>query len=406
MSDKTLRLSQVKNIALALGFDRIGITSAHPFPEAEEAMLARLPYLKPLGWLTPERVRLSCRPREILPTGRSIISLAVGYESSLEVAEHPDPTAGPSPARKRGAAPPSRRGKEAGGLGPPRGRLARYAWGPDYHTVLGQRLRSLVAGLRALWGDDLEARTFVDTGPLAERAIAMRAGLGWQGKNCTLITPTHGSWVFLAEVLVNVEVEPDANPSPNLSPAQGKEAYATALSRVGEGAKGLGPSSCDNCDRCLRACPTGALCAPYTIDVARCLSYLTVEHRGSIPRDERPALGNRVFGCDICQEACPINARLKPASSALFPPDPSLAPGLDLLPLLSMSEEEYRRRYQHSALKRAKRSGLRRNAAVALGNLGDEAAVPALAQALEDPDEVVREHAAWALERLQGKAAH
>jgi len=392
-------VAAVKALALSCGFDVVGITTADPFPEAEEAMLARLPHLKPLSWLTPARIRLACHPRTLMPSARSIVAIAARYSSVI-------PQTMPQTKRDASTFPyPVREGEEASEEQPAiQGRFARYAWGPDYHAILADRLRQLVVRLRELAGSGLEARVFVDTGPLAERAVALRAGLGWQGKNCTLLTPEHGSWVVLGEVLVNLELEPDVPSCLSLVRGEGKTGLAI------EGRKGAGGLSgevapCAGCDLCLRACPTGALCAPRTVDVSRCLSYLTIEHRGAIPRDLRPALGNRVFGCDICQEVCLVNRGLEPPMATLFPPNPCLGPTVNLLSLVSMSEEDFRRRFANSAVRRAKRAGLRRNAAVALGNYGDERAIQALISLLKDPDPLLREHVAWALGRIGGSAA-
>jgi epoxyqueuosine reductase len=218
------------------------------------------------------------------------------------------------------------------------------------------------------------ARYYVDTGPVIDRAAARRAGIGWYGKNTLIITRSgHGSWVFLGEILTDLPLLPD---NPN------------------EG-------DCGRCRLCLDACPTGAIVAPYMVDARRCISYLTIEHRGPIPRDMRPAIGDHIFGCDICQVVCPHNTKTLAEGHPEFAPRPGIGARPQLLSLLNMTEVEFRLRFSGSAVKRAKHSGLRRNVAVALGNLADPAAVPELLLALADEeDPLVRGHAAWALGRI------
>jgi epoxyqueuosine reductase len=249
------------------------------------------------------------------------------------------------------------------------GAVAKYARGADYHDVVRERLTLLWDELRREH-PAAEGRVFVDSGPLPERELARRAGLGWVGKNSCLIHPELGSRFVLGEILTTLALEPTA-------PITG---------------------SCGACRRCLDACPTGALVTPGTVDARRCLSYLTIEHKGPIPRELRPALGTRLFGCDACQDACPHNRVCDIIDSPLAPAADLLAP--DLPALLQTSPEEFSRRFRGTALQRAKRRGVLRNACVALGNLGDQANIPALAQALQDREPLVRDHAAWALGRL------
>jgi epoxyqueuosine reductase len=210
---------------------------------------------------------------------------------------------------------------------------------------------------------------------MLDRAAAARSGLGWFGKNTNILTSSHGSWVVLGQIITDLELEPDP-------PLQ---------------------KSCGQCVRCLPACPTGAIVAPGVIDNRRCISYLTIEHRGAIPRELRPGMQDWVFGCDLCQEACPVNRRGRPGRDAAFGRrDLAL---LDLVALLDMTEEEFRSRFRGTAILRAKRLGLQRNACVALGNRRDPAATPALARALRQGEPLVRGHAAWALGEIGGAAA-
>jgi epoxyqueuosine reductase len=268
---------------------------------------------------------------------------------------------------------------------PARGIVASYAWGSDYHDVLLPRLRQLAASLEAFigpaTGEAAAHRAYVDTGPILERELGARAGLGFVGKNTNLIHPRLGSWFFLGELLLTIELP------------------------VGEPAAAGG--TCGRCTRCLEACPTGALVAPYLLDARRCISYLTIELRGPIPHELRPLVGNRIFGCDICQEICPWNRRFaRPSPEPAFQPRPGAA-GPGLLDLMALDDEGFRQRFRGSPVKRAKRRGLLRNVAVALGNWGSPAATPALARALHDVEPLIRGHAAWALGCVAGgDAAH
>ena len=254
---------------------------------------------------------------------------------------------------------------------PARGWVSRYAWGQqDYHKAVMARLRQVEAAVRAAAGDDpdLQTRCYVDTGPLVERVVAAHAGLGWLGKNTCLIHPQMGSWLFLGVILTSLELE-----------------AATPL-----------PDRCGSCTRCLDVCPTQAFPAPYQLDATRCISYLTIEKRGEIPEELRAGVGRHVFGCDLCQEVCPWNRKAPVTTAPEFQPRPELVnPALEWL--AGLSEEEFRATFRGSPVHRAKRSGLRRNAVVAMGNSGDPSFLPQLEHLAQDPDPVVAEHARWAL---------
>lgn len=243
------------------------------------------------------------------------------------------------------------------------GRISRYARGDDYHGVLRARLAPLGAAVRELGGS---ARIFVDSSPLSEKAWAP---FGWQGKHSNIIRERAGSWFFLGTIATDLLLEPDQN---------------KAVDR------------CGSCSRCIQACPTGAIVAPYVVDARRCISYLTIELKGPIPHELRPLIGNRIFGCDDCQEVCPWN-RFAQAGQL-----PARAENLQplLVDLLNLDDEAFRRRFPDSAIRRPKRRGLLRNVCVALGNSGHASAVPALVKALNDHEPLVRGHAAWALGRL------
>ncbi|MFC1660062.1 tRNA epoxyqueuosine(34) reductase QueG [Gemmatimonadota bacterium] len=265
---------------------------------------------------------------------------------------------------------------------PSRGVIARYARGEDYHDHVKGRLSELLGRIRIearTRGLDQEVRglPYVDTGPILERELAQRAGLGWFGKNTMLLHPRRGSHFFLGVLLLNVELPPDPP---------------------------FEADHCGSCRACLDVCPTGALLgrdrsgAP-VLDARRCISYLTIELKGSIPTEFRPAIGNRIFGCDICQEVCPWNQRFaRPTGDPAYQPRPG-TDGPDLVELMGLTEEEFAQWFSGSPVKRAKRRGFLRNVAVALGNWRDPAALPALRRALGDGEPLVSEHAAWAMKR-------
>ncbi len=264
------------------------------------------------------------------------------------------------------------------GGGEPSGPVARYARGDDYHDVMVDRLQALHRWIDAQVGRHVAGKPYVDTGPILERDLARRAGLGWFGKNTTLIHPRTGSFFFLGALLLDLALEPDAP-------------FET--------------DHCGTCQRCLDACPTGALVGPRVLDATLCISYLTIELKGAIPEALRPAIGDLIYGCDICQEVCPWNvkfARPLPADSP-FAARPVLA-GKDsrtlARELLAMSDETVRAAFKGSPMKRAKLRGLKRDAAVALGNVGSPDDVPSLIAALDDLEPLVREHAAWALGKI------
>lgn len=255
----------------------------------------------------------------------------------------------------------------------PEGPVARYARGRDYHRLMWDRLEALLAWARREHGSDLKGRAYVDTGPILERDLARRAGLGWFGKNTLLIHPERGSFFFIGALFLDLELAPD-------------EPFAT--------------EHCGTCTRCLDACPTDAFEAPGVLDARRCISYLTIELRGEVPAELRALLGEHLFGCDVCQEVCPWNQKFaRVLGEPAFAASPGLAGDARTLAreLLAMSAEEYAARFAGSAMKRAKREGLRRNAALVLGNVGAADDVEALELASHDPEPVVRDAAAWAL---------
>ena len=246
--------------------------------------------------------------------------------------------------------------------------MARYAWGMDYHDVIKKRLKSFVADISNLVGREFRWRIFVDDGAMNDRAAAERAGIGWFGKNSNILTASHGSWVFLGQIITDLAIIPDR---PNLK-------------------------TCGDCELCIIKCPTGAIEAPYTINNDLCISFLTIELKGVIPRNLRPLVGDWVFGCDICQDVCPVNNNVSSSQEKYFNKRNDFD-ALELLPLLSLNEEEFRNKFKNSPIKRTKLEGLKRNVCVALGNLKDKRAVVALLGSVYDKSFVVRVHAVWAL---------
>ncbi len=343
----------VKRLAADNGLEIAAVTSAEPFEGLAESLERHIAagHVDGLDWFTPERARFSASPRNLHPTARSILSVGVAYWSI-------DP------------------GKPDDGV--LRGRISRYAWGVDYHNLLKARMRSFLDALEREVGEQVESRSLVDTARIVDRAVAVRAGLGWYGKHACVIIPGHGSWVMLGEVLLDLDLEPDQ-----------------PLDR-----------DCGRCSICIDRCPTGAIVAPYTVNSPKCLSFQTIEQRGAIPPEIRPFMGDWVFGCDVCQDVCPYTKAARPE------PDPAFLPRTvenaypSLHRLITMTDTEFRALYRGTPVTRAKRRGLARNAAVALGNLGSDADVPILIETLAHHDEpLVRGHAAWAMARIGGARA-
>jgi epoxyqueuosine reductase len=322
------------------------------------------------------------------------------------------------------------------------GRIARYACGPDYHDVIKPKLHAIDVFIRARTGREALGKVFVDTARVLERDFAEQAGLGFIGRNCCLITPGLGSWTFLAGIIVPEELEAglsalrawkleDGNPSENRTehpelvegcdPPQppdilrhGPPASQNARLGLQIDAKDSRRTwqGCGRCTRCLDACPTRAFAAPHVLDARRCISYLTIELRGPIPRELRPLMGNWVFGCDVCQEVCPYNKQVS-AGQAGHSERVERGPvvtaidqrRISLSDLLALDDAGFRARYRGTPVLRAKRRGLVRNACVAAGNAGDPALVPALVPLLDDAEPLIRGHAAWALRRIEGEDA-
>lgn len=334
---------RLKQKARALGFELAGIAPAAPADGFERLR----------DWLAHDfagtmdylhrHADARRHPHSVLPDVRSVVMVGMNYKP---------PDDAPLPPRA--------------------GKVARYARGADYHDVLRQRLNVLLAWLQAEH-PGCRGRGVVDTAPLLERDFARRAGLGWFGKNTMLLNRRLGSYFFLGALLTDLELRPDA-------------AHET--------------SHCGTCTACLDACPTDAFVGPKVMDARRCIAYLTIELKGPVPEELREGLGDWAFGCDICQEVCPWNRNAPSGTEPALLPRPDLEV-LDLVELLGLSEEEFRRRFRGTALLRTKRRGLLRNAALVLGNRGDPVALPALRLALEDEEPLVREAVRWAISRIE-----
>jgi len=341
------------------GFNLSGVAAVGHFPELDyfPAWIAaghggEMEYLKTRGE-SGELKRASLV--EVAPWARSVIVCGLNYN-----ANQPKSTELPADMEPHS-----------------HGWISRYAWTvEDYHDTVLRRLRAMESKLKE-HAPQMESRCYVDTGPLVERVWARYAGIGWQGKNTFIINQRVGSWIFLGIILTSLELQPDL-------PAADR---------------------CGSCTRCLDACPTNAFIAPYQLDATRCISYLTIEKRGTIPEELRTGIGRNVFGCDICQDVCPWNRRAPHTTAPEFSPRERLVnPALEWL--VAMIEDEFRQTFRRSPVKRAKFNGLRRNVAIAMGNSGDPSCLPALEKLASDADRTVGEHAKWAIQKLSSEKSH
>jgi epoxyqueuosine reductase len=357
MNQSSQITSLVKQAAHAAGFELTGVAPVHEFGELDRfrewiaaGRAAEMQYMEARNE-TGALKRASLRTT--LPWVRSVIVCAINYNTAEPYSTQADE--------------------------PQRGWISRYAWGQeDYHDAVLRRLRLVEKQLRGAVSEPsaaaLQTRCYVDTGPLVERVYAKYAGIGWIGKNTCIINQKLGSWLFLGVILTSLELEPDL-------PA---------------------PDRCGTCTRCIDACPTDALIAPYQLDSNRCISYLTIEKRGAIAADLRSGMGHEVFGCDICQDVCPWNRKAPATGAVEFQPREGLVnPALEWL--AEMTDEEFREKFRGSAVGHAKRSGLRRNAVIAMGNSSDQGFAPLLEKLKADEDPVVAESAEWATKKLSRK---
>jgi epoxyqueuosine reductase len=335
---------RIKARAHELGFVLAGVTTPEPPPHYStfENWLAQGQH-GTMNYLADERSRTRrANPLEILPECKSILVLATPYSPPLPMGE---------------------------GLGV---RVASYAWGDDYHDVLPARMQELVQFIEEQAGGPIKNRYYTDTGPILERDLAQRAGIGWIGKNTCLINPQQGSYFLLSEILLDLALQADLP---------------------------IVTDHCGTCTRCITACPTQCILPDRTLDARRCISYLTIELKDDIPTDLRPLIGDWVFGCDICQMVCPWNRFAVEGDPAFGTQSPSHS----LTEELGLTSQEFNGRFKRTPIKRAKRRGYLRNVAVVLGNTANWHALPVLNHALEDPEPLVREHAKWALEEIKRK---
>ncbi len=340
----------LKQKARQLGFKLVGFTLPGTPPHFDvfskwvaAGMQAEMHYLS-----NPAAIERRRNPLSILPECRSIMVLGLPYADPRT--NHPDRLDGMD------------------------GRIAAYAWGDDYHDVIPEKLQALVRFLEEQVGSPVPNRWYTDTGPILERELAMQAGLGWIGKNSCLINPTLGSYFFLSEILLGIDLPPDL---------------------------AFYEDRCGSCSRCIEACPTGCILPDRTLDANRCISYLTIENKGEIPDDQKPLLGNWIFGCDVCQMVCPWNLRFAPREV-----DSHFAPRDDLLNVslgqeLMLTSQEFNHKYRKSPIKRAKRRGFLRNIAIALGNSSKRDALTFLERAKNHDEPLVRSSVSWAIDHLK-----
>jgi epoxyqueuosine reductase len=343
-----LTADRIRELARACGFELAGVAAALPADDRSRYQAwVEAGWAGKMNYLTDRRAEVRDDPRNLLASARSVICAGKLYQT-------------PWPETARFAA-----GDRAW--------ISRYAWGDDYHDLLRRGLERLDAMLRAEAGAPFESRICVDTAPILERSYARLAGLGWIGRNTCLINQGQGSWFFLGELLVSLDIAPDSPP----------------------------PDRCGTCTRCIDACPTAALVPGRGLDATLCISYFTIELRGGIPEEQRSGIGAHVFGCDICQDVCPWNRRAPVTEDGAFAPR-HLAPPLE--DLAAVSENEFRAMFRNSPVTRARYSGFLRNVAVAMGNARSEKFRAPLEKLAASPDPVVAEHAGWALKHLGGAA--
>jgi epoxyqueuosine reductase len=341
----------IKEKALEIGFDLVGISPVDSFPENQfyKEWLAR-GFAGEMRYMEKEPQKRE-NIKNIFPEAKSVISCGLNYNTNyLYSIKETD---------KR------------------RGWISRYAWGDDYHHIMNNRLWLLLAFIKEISPKEIKALIYADTGPVLDRVYGKYSGIGWFGKNTCLINQKIGSWIFIGEIITNLELEYD-------SPV---------------------PDRCGTCTRCIDACPTGALLEPYVLDSRLCISYLTIELKEKIPVELRNKVTNNLFGCDICQDVCPWNRRAKTTSEPSFQPRENLY-NPELSSLSSLSDKEFRGVFKGNPVKRAKRKGFLRNVLIAMGNSGLREFVPDIIESLNDKDPIIRAHAAWALWKLEGEDSY
>ncbi len=346
--------ARLVSFAREVGFDSCHVAACNPPVHATEfrEWLRRRAHGEMSYMQRGEEKR--CDPEKILPGAKSIVVFALNYFQGNSA--HPPTHSGAASSAAATAA---------------TGQIARYAWGDDYHEVIANKLHKIDEFLRSFGG---QQRCYADTGPVLERDHAAQAGIGWHGKSTMLIDQRLGTWFFLAETLTTLDL-PSDEPIPN---------------------------RCGTCERCITACPTGAITGPHQLDARRCISYLTIELKGAIPLELRPVIGDRIFGCDDCLDACPWNRFAQESRESAFSARRSTT-GMSLREYLELNDDQFRRLFKNSPIKRIKRRGFLRNVCVALGNVGGPSDLPALERAAADPEPLITEHATWAINQIQDR---
>ena len=333
----------VVELAKSIGFDLVGITEASVLKDHIENSLAtyELNYLNGMPWLNKERLIKGGSPDQLLVNPKSVIVVGVNYKKNNSETYRSTDT---------------------------NGKIAMYAQWEDYHLIIKKMLKEYKAILQEELAIEMDGRIFVDDGSLLEKGFAEKAGLGWFGKHTNIINPIYGSWIFLGALVTDLELTPDKAVKKN----------------------------CGKCELCIIGCPTNAIVSPYQLDANKCISFLTIENKGAIPYELRPLMGDWIFGCDICQDICPVNDKSDMPQNMMF--TEKTTSYLDLVEILYMSQEQFSIRFSRSPIKRAKLRGLQRNACVALGNSKQKEGISALIKTLENNEsELVRGHSAWAL---------
>ena len=343
---------QIHNKAKELGFNLIRITNADPFMRDEKAAIQRIRkgFMGDLPWYTEKRVHTANNPQFLLDKAQSIISVSMSYYVEQEKS-----------LRKSAS-----------------GKVARYAWGDDYHIVMKKKLKILLSNLSEITKKTVNGRIFVDDGAINDRAIAEKSGLGWFGKNTNILTSSHGSWVLLGSIITDLKLTPDK----------------------------ILKKNCGSCTTCIDLCPTGAIVGPYILDSRKCISYLTIELKGIIPRNLRTAIGSWIFGCDICQDVCPVNKDIPDTTVSEFSPRNTNYTISELLDFLDFNQDNFSKKFKNSAIKRTKLEGLKRNVCIALGNSQNTKAIPKLKKVLKEETSIIKIHAAWALGQIGGATAY
>jgi epoxyqueuosine reductase len=343
---------QIRNKAKELGFNLVRITNAVPFIRDEKAAIQRIRkgFMGDLPWYTEKRVHTANNPQFLLDKAQSIISVSMPYYIEQKAS-----------LRKSVS-----------------GKVARYAWGDDYHIVMKKKLEILLSNISEITKKSANGRIFVDDGAINDRAVAEKSGLGWFGKNTNILTSSHGSWILLGSIITDLKLTPDKVLKKN----------------------------CGSCTTCIDLCPTGAIVGPYVLDSRKCISYLTIELKGIIPRNLRTAIGSWIFGCDICQDVCPVNKGIPNTTVSEFSPRNTNYTIAELLNFLDFNQDNFSKKFKNSPIKRAKLEGLKRNVCIALGNSQNIKAIPKLKKVLKEETYIIKIHAAWALGQIGGTTAY